>query len=509
MINKKYVYALMLLPVLLFAWGEDSYITSTNSSQYPVSYDLVIPNDTMMFCAYEFYDYNNSNLNTFRIYMSQDTGRTWSYLNGFYYNSDSSSLYNEIALDYMYDSLIVFFPSKYLDMAYVILLPFADLSAYSLRGPIVFSMDTVLDIKFQKVYADNIHHLYAMAMGKSADTSLIEVLRSDDNGNTWNSIIRRNISWSSDIALRLLDFAARPYGGDTIELVYAESYTNTSNNDYSIYYEVWRDVISQSPVNISGLHVLKSTGNYRECAVDIHGNMIVWTIVDSYRLYFAWSTDDGNTIQLREYPYNSDFTTIYKIDMVTWYGLWGGGFNLSFVGYDGTDTRVWYQEIIDYDDSIGFSDYRGMVSDSNTYTYLANFSPYYRPRIKNYANLLTPAIMWHNDYYHLVGTPPIPIYDSTQFYIDYMAYTNVAERHVSESNLKVNLTGDVLKAEVPFRGKLRVRILDIAGRVTEERVIEAEGNTVSMDISSLKHGIYFMTVEGENRVLKGKFIKLR
>ncbi len=346
-------------------------------------------------------------------------------------------------------------------------------------------------------------------MGKSGDTTIFEVQRSDDHGATWSTIIRRIISYSTSLKLRLLDFEASSIASDSVMFLYVESYHDTTSDDYAVYTEVWVDALSGTPTNITGLFPLKYTGSVIDAAASILGTSIVWAIADTGTLFFAWSTDTGNTVDTMSYPYNDEFSYISGLDIASWYFLWSSGFDLTFIGNSPYGQKVWVQKIYFDGDSISFSEPPGIVSDTTSYTYIFNFSPYYKPRIKYTWNLFIPGIMWHLDYSHLTGSPPCLFYDSTQFYFDYSTYTGIKENKNRKSILSVKINGNTLFASsTALKGIAKVKIVDITGRVVANKVATPHNNTVSTDITSLRRGIYFITIETNNIQLKGKFVKM-
>lgn len=504
---KKNILIGVLFPMLLFAWGNDFVVTTTTDMGQ--SYDIATP---YLGKAYYLTRTIRSDTIFQAIYFSNDTGKTWNRSYTFYVPSVSKP--GEAKLLCYPGHVAEYLPVEETKYLYVIIFD-TSLLTYSLKY-LDFSslLDTVINTKIQMVKRGTEWEFYIGVLGKKNDSTLLSVWKED---TTWTGgeILHRVYTTYDNIHLTLLDLDIHVESPDSVLIIPTLMYHDASSGTYGVESEFHRYRVSLGTVSlISALHMLKYTGQYPKAACSMVGNLAVWAISDTGLLYFVWTQDRGvHYTDPMEYPYQSGFDYISFVDMVPWMLLLNSGFNLAFVGRVGGINNVWYHEIYSLGDSIGFNpDGPVQVSDSGYFTYLANFSPYYSPRIRNVSEMAGPYIAWHYDYTHFGGNPPSYYFDSTRFFVDWMVnYTNVTEKEKgSPAHLVIKNRGDRIELTSGLiNGSAEIRIIDVSGRVVFRRRFDNVDKRLSLDIGNLKKGVYFIEVKTIKHIIKGRFVKVR
>ena len=497
---------LVFVPVLLWAWGNDYYIRSI--PYMAQSYDILIQSTDN---DYHLLRYCEGDTLIQFLRGSSDSGKTWDiYFSGFgrtnYCKNEDVSLFS------MQDSIVVYFP---LDGLKTFTFIIRDTNIYypNERTFTINNVDTIINTKFRVIYNSGDWEFYLGGIARNGDTSLLITWRSTDHGSTWEEIIHRAYTTVTDIHTFLLDFDVYRESPDSILIVPTVSYKNQSSENYAVYAEFYRYNLSTNHATlIAPFTPLKITGSYHEATCSIRNDLVAWAIVDTGILYFVWTKDKGANYNSMEYPYQSSFDYISGVDMVPW-TLFSGGFNLAFIGTSGGITNVWYHELFDTGDSINFStDGPQQVSDSGVYTFLLNSSPYYHPKIRNMNEIANPYITWHVDFSHFGGVPPTFQYDSARFYIDWMTNpTGVKEnKQPVTAMLQIKNRNNILELSSDYiHGSTDVQIMDITGRCLIKKRFNGAYKSLNIDIADLKGGVYFVSLKAQNRLLQGKFIKVR
>ncbi len=501
--NKRLI-AILFLPVLLFAWGNDITITM-NRDTLPASYDIAIPNQyTTLFVKRV--RYSPENLTRESVFISKDSCKTWQHI--YTYQTITPTLTNRVSIDFLNDSMVLYFPEY--NSCKVILTSFNtdtdSVFIYSISLPLDTVMGQMLKIERNSL------HFYISAIGKSQDTTIFVLKRSDDNGSSWHTVLYRPITSSQDINLTLLDFDANARTYDSVYITYLLSYHNKTNDARYIYYETLLDIMNTTPALIKPLTPIKHINSWYDASVSYIKDTLLCAILDTGILYFGYSTTPEDTIHIFEYPFMGDFDNIYSISMTRWIDQFSAGCDVAFVGSYGGISHIFYQKVT-LTDSFPYFSPPIQVSDSPIYTYYLNPSPYYTPRIKNRYNLLYPSIVWHRDYASISGDPPLFLYDSTRFYIDFLSNVgiNMNRNNNYPTPLSISIKGTRLVASSPFLDNtVNLRIINLEGRIVLDRVIQSNKNSIQLDISRLKNSVYFILIQTkDNTVLKGKFAKIR
>ncbi len=498
--GKKVWIIFMLL--ILWAWGNDADITT---SQYmPESYQLFAVNTDTIFMIYRYKTAPDTTYET--VMRSTDSGKTWGFYTGLYLPGQLCD-YRECDITYFNDTLFVIFPQQH-SVAFA---RFSDSIHYSQPNTsYTYTLDTAFNIKTEIVRYGGDIYFYTAAVSKKGDTTKLVVTRSIDHAGTWETVIERPITTVNSIHMKLLDFDAFALSSDSLKLVPTYSYYDENSNTYAVYSEIWGDTLGPEAYIIHGMAILKITDSNHESACDIMNNMTVWAIKDSGKLFFAYTTDDLNSLNTIEYPYNTDYVELNGIDMVSWSTFLASGFNLSYAGTTTGNINVYFEEITISAGALSFSE-PILVSDSGYSSYIFNFSPYVKPRIRNIADISIPYIVWNNDYSHLSGSPPILFFDSTTYRIDGMAISSSVNEQKRKPvvPLKLYASGNTLDISLPQENrKFNVSIIDISGRTVLKRVLQFNNGSATIDITTLKSGVYLISLKNASGKFKGKFVKI-
>ncbi len=500
----------VLLPMMLWAWNRDIHVI-TRPDSLPIAYDFVVPSDSEMYVVMQYYDDNNVAYKS--VVYTNDYGTTWNYLDNTF-DTNLNSHPQPINIIYYADTLYYFTPlgtsSHYFSF---VVKPLNDpFNSVGDRGDAFNDLDSV-QCAYMTVAKDGNHvpYFYLVALGwKNGADARYSVLRSTDFGSTWKIVYSRLLSPNSPKIRELQSLSSYDYG-DSVRLLFAYTYQDTSTGVNKIYYNVLTDTMGDTLVETVSLQAINTSMKAQVRTASLYGLEAI-AYIDSGRLYIDYSSDNWVTIKHIDYPYNGDYDGIYDVDMVPWFTyISNGGLNIAYTASVGGYVNVYYQEMIADGDSIYCNNTPVQVSDSGAYTYIFNTSPYYHPKIRNWQDYAIPYVLWHNDFSHLVTI--YFIYDSTQFFIDHMYNTQVKENKKAEEitpSLSLSLNHGILRmVSSTINGYANLDIMDISGRKIMHKVVRFNNGEARTELHGLKNGLYFALVHTAKGTLKGKFLKLR
>ncbi len=355
-------------------------------------------------------------------------------------------------------------------------------------------------------------YFYVAALGWKGDTVRYVIMRSRDLGASWTTLIDQFVNTNTDRIRKLKSFSSYDYG-DSVKLLLAYEYNDTSNGTYTIYFSSYIDTMGDNLAARASFESIPINGQ-THIAASLSETMDLIAYTDTGLLKIAYSTDNWATHTTVDYPYNSDYDNINNLDIVKWSVIWSyGGFNLAYSATTAGYIDIFYDEILinSTGDSITFNT-PVKVSDSSVYTYIFNLSPYYHMKIANRADYNTPYIVWHTDYSHY--STPIFYYDSTMFFMDYMSNVQIDEKNIAKNGMTSKLitsrNGNMLSISA---GKLEnivlTNIIDISGRVIVSKPLQFRKGRANLNINNLKNGLYFVVVKSKNITYRGKFLKIQ
>jgi len=503
--NKKIVAGL-ILPMMLWAWGTDIHVWTKDA--FPMSYDLVVPNDSEFYVTMRTVLADTGYIHT---YTTNNYGTSWNYLTGSSAYSTALARYQPTDIAYYEDTLYI---PLFRSGQHIIDFLVQEMHSSGLWSNRYFylPLDSIQSARL--AVAKNSNHtpgayFYVAALGWLQDTVRYVIMRSTDLGNTWDTINNQYISSTISIERKLKDFSAYDYG-DSVKLLLAYEYDDTSSNTYEIYHSTYIDTFGSSTLSRAFFKHFNVAGA-TNVATSLANSLAIIAYTDTGILKVSYSTDNWTTTTTRDYPYNGDYDDIGDLDMVEWSNFWGsGGFNLAYEARISGYTYIFYDELILNGDTVSFH-MPVQVSDTNAYTFIFNLSPYYHLKIANLRDVNSPYIVWNSDYSSY--TNPYFHYDSTQFYIDYMGNTPVNEKNATNtglSNFSVLMHGNLLTLSASnINYNTNVNIMDISGRVVFTKSVKFSNGKAVMDVSHLRNGLYFVVVKNNNTTYHGKFVKIK
>lgn len=481
----------------------------TKSDSLTIAYNLTVPTDSEIYVITQYYD--NSFLAHRNIVYTMDHGATWRYLENTF-DTISISSPQPVSITYYNDTLYYFTPLGTSDNNFsFVAKPLTDTAIFRRNG--VFSdLDSIQCAYMTVAKSSNDHapYFYLVALGWKNDADArYSILRSTDFGSTWKIVYSRLLSPNSPKIRELQSLSSYDYG-DSVRLLFAYTYQDTFTGTNKIYYNVLTDTMGDTLVESVSLEAINTGTKAHVRTASLYGLEVI-AYVDNAQLYFNYSADNWQTVKHLIYPYNDNFDAIYEVDMVPWTGTYFSGLNVAYTANTGGYVKVYYQEMMAGTDTIYCYGDPVQVSDSPISTYPFNFSVYYQPKIKNFADLMGPFVLWHNDFFHTQGI--YIFYDSTQFFVDYMWNTGVkANKKAKEigPSLSLSLNHDVLKiVSSTIEGYAILDIMDISGRKITHKAIRFNNGEARIELHGLKNGLYFALVHTAKGTIKGKFLKLK
>lgn len=498
----KKIMLVILIPMVLWAWNRDIYV-ATHRDTIPISYDFVVPTDSEMYMVIRYVD---TSRNYTKILYTTDYGAHWNILpNSFSFGG--SPIIMPVNLAYYEDTLYFLKPYRTY-FAFVAKAMHSDMLDLN-RGYSPTNLDS-MESALLTVAKGQGHppYFYVVALGWKDTFVTYIILRSEDFGLTWHNVYTDNFSTHTEIYRHLTSFSSYDYG-DSVRLIFAYTYQDTSHNTY-VFMNVLTDTLGDTLVRDVGFYGIR-TQTLAQVATEALSGMEVIAYTDSGKLYFKYSADNWATVKELVYPYNNNFDYIYTVDMVRWNTYIYSGLNIAYAASYMGQTYVYYQEMYATSDSIYCHNDPVLVSDTTFSTFYLNLPSYYRPRIKNFADVAGPYVLWHNDYTHSVN--PYIFYDSTKFYIDYMTNNLITHSNAQkgvDTQLTLSLRDNTLYLFSPdLKGPASLTIVDITGRAITRKVVVFKEGTSLFPVYSLRKGIYFIIIRKGTTILKKKFVKLQ
>ena len=502
MLSKVKVLVLLLIPVLLWGWGNDVEITTIHSSdyRYPVAYDMIWPNDTLMFAAIAF---NDTAYGYVYYYKSSNQGQNWSPFGAYYWPSQGKI--ESIDLEFYGDTMYALWLMEN-GALLVHGLSFTGGSGATYPN----TSDSTVSAFLEIAERGGNPIFYIATTEASADVDSFTIYKSTDYGATWNVVVNLpQVRSDYERTIRDFDFTTK---SDTILLYYTYERKDTASNDHDIWTRVYMDDPSGN-VTYSFLSAISinSTLDTRYPSLTAFGDYIICLYEANSDILYSYSTDYGdNFTRDIAFPFNTADSTEWASYARWWWGYISGGFNIIFL----RENNLYYVETIIDADTISW-DSPVLVSDQHTpqYFLLNIFNYSYRPKLVNRYNVATPAVIWNHDYSHINWPNPLPVYDSTKFYTDNMVATGVGEIAINKPlNIKVNTfaTNNLhLEFSTPVDRNIKLFIFDVQGRQVKESEIVKGTQEITLDVHVLKPGIYFLRIKDRQATETRKFIKVR
>ena len=275
----------ILLPVILWAWNTDIRVWSKQDT-VTSSYDLVVPSDSEYFVVVRTQDTMASYMH---IYYTTNYGETWQPLDSSYaYASGYTDLLN-INMTYFMDTLYILYPLTHTNYFPFLVKPMNQRHWQNRAG--YFPLDSI-QTAFMTIAKNEAHtpYFYVIALGWKGDTVKYSILKSSDFGSSWNEVFTRLISTNTTPKRILKSFSSYDYG-DSVRLIMAYTYENSSNSTYSIYYNVLSDTLgSELAERVSFNSIItQQTANVATAALR---GMEVIAYADGGELHIVYSPDN-------------------------------------------------------------------------------------------------------------------------------------------------------------------------------------------------------------------------
>jgi hypothetical protein len=490
----------MALPVLLFAWGNDIVVDTMRRSnnEYPVTYDVIWPNDTNMIVAVG-YDYQGSDSHV-DLYQSQDAGQTWQMRQTIFYQVHNIK---NIQLTY-YDQTGYLLWLTTNGETWLVTFDLNSLSYInSLRiGP---TTDSIVKAFISKAVTDNILTLYVATTSRSSDFDILKIYRSIDSGpfQTVDSVRYSHTMYYYDY--KDLDVTLR---SDTIKIYATLETLDTTTHDKNLIFWMFNDkpdrlfyytgskyVESDPSVSPHYPSLSVAPGGYLICLYEANGD-----------IKYSFSNDYGNTLVTYDFPFDTPDSTESTPEVVWW------SIPPYFRGFNTLFTRGTNLYFVDASCSSGGMSWGTPVLVSNEHpysTYIFRDVETYLPRLANRYDMAVPAAIWARDFQHYMY--PIFYYDSTYICVDNMSATGIRENNFAgqKLNFSINTISNgcvtlnfVLGAEEHFKGS----IISPDGRIVRDFEITKGEKSYTIDTRALPAGIYFINLTGEKANGLKKFI---
>lgn len=489
----KWVGVLMvLIPSLLWGWGNDVIVDTLRSSagQYPVAYDIVWPTDTNMIVAVA-YNVNNAD-GYINLYQSRDNGQNWTLRFPIYWTGHKVK---DVRLAYDNENLFILWLGA--DGYLYYLVYDVELTAYLGGATVVIPPDSAIAGFIETITRGSDKYIYLIANTRNASYDSLKVFRSINYAafqrvytTFWgNSTFYRTYR---DLDLRLK--------GDTIIMYATYARTDRSTNDNDVYCYVFKDtsnifyfsyllsIASESSIDETNPSLSVGPGGYGIAIYQVGND-----------LKYAFSTDYFTTFTTYDFPYNTaDSTEWAPYTKWWWVPPYLRGFNTVFLrGYNvyftesscsGT-SMIWYDPVL--------------VSDQRPSSFhIGNLGNYnYYPRLSNRSGLAIPAIIWPYDFWHFVP-PYLFLYDSTYILVDNMNAVGVNEVSTLPNILSFTVTAPsrdkiMLQFKDPTNENTNGNLISVDGRVLKNFEIPAGSREYEIKAAGLSSGVYFIQITGK------------
>ncbi len=493
----------LLMPVLLWAWGNDVRVWNFVPSglEQPVAYDIAWINDTTLIAGIGYTKWHNEDTTFVVIYRSVDNGQNWNLLT--YLVGRGKLLNIQFENDTECDSVYMMLHEGSAILLY-------KLDPLTMRGLSNIYSDSCDRAFIKQIRVGGVPYLF-LAVGKERPLrDTLKVIRTN------NLSIMDSIEYSFGIddtgnvrTLRDFDIAIK---GDTV-LLYCtyEEKASIINKDIKAFVSQVPPSGSISYRGILNVAVSSQTETYPSMSVISVGSGVIWVYEASGDLKYFYSSNYGTSGIIKNFPHNTTGVESSPA-VVDWFRRQGMlffyGFDLAYL----SGNEVYYSRGSFSGDSIVWGS-PFLVSDQVTLSTFPLYNNYnYQIKIteqqSSTGNFYIPAVMWHRDFWRsFMGNY---YHDSTGFYVDYLTAVSVSERPEVGYGLRVYVVNNNLVVRYAgfISSDLLVRVFDVSGRENFESQISERGEELVLDISRLKAGVYFLLVQNKGATYFGRFVKV-
>jgi len=490
----------IVLPVLLFAWGNDLVVDTMRRSdnEFPVSYDIIWPNDTNMIIAV---GYNYENTSSYvNLYQSTDQGQT---ITNFVSMYDENNKIKSIQLGYFepYGILLWLTADGRLWMITF------DLQTLTYAGASqIAPNDSVIAAFFTKIVKNDTLTLYVATTSRNSSYDAMKIYRSINYSLPFEKVDSVGyLNSSAYYTYRDIDAIIH---SDSIKVYATFEYLDRSTNDKNHYFWIFKDqpdrlfiyngtrnLETEPSANSNYPSLGVAPGGYLVCLYEVNGD-----------IKYAFSNDYGNTVVIYDFPFDTPDSAESTPVVISW------AIPPYFRGFNTLFTRGNNLYFVDANCSSGGMSWGTpvLVSDEHPYsTYIFREVQSYLPRLANRYGLSTPAALWARDFQHYMY--PIFYYDSTYICVDNMSATGINEdgyfnerllfsvNTISRGKVVINLAS---KIEETAKGM----ILTADGRVVKTFEIKKDEKNYTIETSEIPAGIYFINLKNSKTSGLKKFI---
>jgi hypothetical protein len=496
MLKRLMIIGMLIVPSMLYGWGNDVLVDVLRSSEgeYPIDFDVVVVGNTAIAAI----GTNIGGNFSIYIYKSPVPILNWQYLRSVTGFDRGGSMIN---LDYLSDTVYIMILNDNYTLEVVKINPTTGNLYWS---GWVDQHDSVTSA-YMKVGEWNGHpRIYIAAITRGNNTDTIKVFR--DIGAGFQKVYQDYYQGPFIRTVRQMD-VARVSDSAFIYMVYERLDTTTNLRD--IYYFSWIDDLGTD--NFSPLR----EGYWIAASTDDDEYAPSFAAIDSFAICLYTVNNDIKYVYSKNYminfnrydlPFNTPDSSEWSPAVKSWYSYNFRGFDLLYIyGYN-----LYYSMGTILIDSISWNPPALISNQVNISYYIFRNKSIFSPKLENGRGGYLPIVMWSYDYWHMIP-PFIFVYDSTYFLSDHMSATRIREfgRNENAFGLKVNAINRGLvkiSFSTPNDGVIHCSVVSADGRVVKEFIIPAGSEEFSFPVNNFKKGVYFIYMRKEGKELVQRFI---
>lgn len=495
-----FILLLVFLPVLVWGWENDVVIDilRRSNNQFPVSYDITWRDSTDMLAAIGFNSYTASDTSSYiYLYNSNDRGNTWNQVATAQWNG---AIISGIQLLESPPYLIALWQEQGRRIALTVHNR-DNLSYYS--SATMTEADSIVDARIVSIQRGSTKNIYIgiVTRNTTSNTDILKIYKSV-NYSQFQQILAQYFTNNSNF-LFLKDMDA-VLNQDTIILYLTLENLNRSNNKASLSFRIIKEDTSGNLTNTPTGYPIEYASPLNS-SLGVSGPYALTLLQTDNDLKYVFASNYFASISLYTFPYNTTDSTEWGPFVKGWISNGNHGFHIIFSrGNITSESKLYYVEATASGNSIQFSA-PVLVSDEILVCKdpFRSQSHLYNPRIATLREEYTPAVIWPQDFWHLVYATPW--YDSTYFAVDRMDAVTIHE-NVTPSNKLFTLSvkrGNVcLNFDENTPKVYKGEIMNIEGKIIKAFNVPAGSRKFNVEVSNFRKGAYFISLEDDNTLLK-------
>ncbi|MDI6850458.1 MAG: hypothetical protein QMD82_00770, partial [bacterium] len=286
------------LPVLLFAWGNDMVVDTMRriDNEFPVTYDIIWPNDTNMIIAIG-YDYQNTD-SYVNLYQSNDQGQTiTNFVSMHYYGHKTKSI--QLRYSDQYGLLLWSTTDGELWMLIFDLNTLTYVTASQIANS-----DSVVAASFTKIVKNDTLTIYVATTSRNSSYDVMKIYRSIDYGS-FEKV--DSVAYANSAVYRTYRDIDAIIHGDSIKVYATYEIIDRSTNDKD--YNFW--IFNDQPDRLFTYRTTRNleidpsvNSNYPSLGV-APGGYLIGLYEANGDIKYVFSNDYGNSVVTYDFPFDT------------------------------------------------------------------------------------------------------------------------------------------------------------------------------------------------------------